>query len=77
MTAFNSQKSINDAVGIKIRRAKTQAKQGHTDMKLKHPDWCRDASKGDYTMLAKKITEETQKAQMRTETFTRKLHEHK
>ncbi len=63
------------AIEIKIRRARTQAKAQHKDMKLKHPDWCRDASKGNYTMLDKTIKEECQKAQVRQETFTRKLHE--
>ncbi len=75
MPAFSRQEDIKRAIAIKIRRAKTQAKQGHSDMKLKHPDWCRDATKGDYTMLIKKVTEDCQKLQIRNETFEGKLHE--
>ncbi len=75
MPAFNRADSLTDAIAIKVRRAKTQAKQGHTDMKLKHAGWCRDATKGEYAVLIKEVTEEAQKVQKRNETFTRKLHE--
>ncbi len=64
-----------DAIAIKQRRSRTQAKAGHTDMKLKHPDWCRDANQGQYTILNKSIKEETEKKQQRQETFDRKLHQ--
>jgi len=63
------------AIKIKIRRARTQARVGHPDMKLKHPDWCRDAVKGNYTMLDKIIKENCQKKQIRNEKFRSKLHE--
>jgi hypothetical protein len=52
------------AIDIKIRRAKTMAKSDcNPDFSVKHPDWCRDAKKGNYKDLEKKITEQTLKAQ--------------
>ncbi len=73
--AFPRQKTKQDAIDCKVRRAKTQARNQQKDIKTKHPDWCRDANKGDYTMLTKKITEDCQKEQMKNEKFRTKLHE--
>ncbi len=72
---FSRVQALLDAVTIKVRRAKIQARLSDKDFKAKHPDWCRDAAKGDYTLLIKKITEDTQKKQVRNATFTLKLHE--
>ncbi len=76
MTAFNRQDSIKEAIAIKQRRAKIQAKQGHPDMKLNHAGEVRDAQKGDYTLLLKRVKEACEKKQNRNATFVRKLHEH-
>ncbi len=74
MTAFSRQQSKLDAIKIKIYRAKLQA--GHNQSyKDKHVAEARDASKGQYTLLIKRITEETQLKQLRNETFKRKLHD--
>ncbi len=73
MTFSRAQSKVR-AIEIKQRRAKTQAKNGHPDMKLKHPDWCRDANTGNYTMLNKKIKEECEKAQLKVERFRSQLH---
>lgn len=77
MTAFSRAQSKIDAIAIKQRRARTQAKQGHKDTLTKHPDWGRDASlpTPTFTLLNKQIKEKTEKAQLRVETFERKLHE--
>ncbi len=74
---FSWAQAKSDAVEIKQRRARTQCKAGHSDMRLKHPDWVRDAraASPNYTLINKKIKEECEKAQIRQETFTRKLHE--
>ncbi len=74
MDAFSRQESKRDAILIKQYRAKIKARQGHPEMKLKHPDWCRDAVKGDYTVMNRKIKEDCIKAQERTEKFRSKLH---
>ncbi len=71
---FSRQESKLQAILIKQRVARTKAKGQHPDMKLKHPDWCRDANKGDYTMLNKKIKEDCEKEQIRVEKFRSKLH---
>ena len=74
MTFSRAQSKI-DALNIKLRRARLQAKAGTPDMKLKHNDWVIDAQKNNYVVLDKKIKEEVLKKQLRNETFTRKLHE--
>ncbi len=73
--AFSREATKQEAILIKIEYRKTQARAQHPDMKTKHPDWCRDASKGNYTMLVKLTTEEVEKKQKRNETFQRKLHQ--
>jgi len=74
MVAFSRQDTKTLAIQVKIRRAKTQARGQHPDMKLKHPDWCRDANDGKYTIMIKKITEDTVKEQLKVEKFRSKLH---
>lgn len=63
------------AIEIKQRRARCMCKLGHSDMKLKHSDWVKDAQRGDYTILNKKIREQVLLTQKRQETFIRKLHQ--
>ncbi len=75
MTAFNRQETKEKAIQVKIRRAIIQSKCGHPDIKLKHPDWIRDAVKQNYTMIKKTITENTAKKQIRNEKYRSKLHE--
>ncbi len=74
MVAFNRLDSKLRAIQIKQRRARIQAKIGHSDMKLKHPDWCRDAAAGKYIVMDKKIREDAEKIQIRNERFRSKLH---
>ncbi len=74
---FSRSQSLLDAIAVKCRRARVQARQGSAEMKLKHAGWVRDAS-GDnpnYTNINLKITEEIMKKQARNEIFTRKLHQ--
>ncbi len=71
---FSWAQAKKDAVDIKIRRAKIMLRT-NKDYKLKHVAEARDANTGNYTQLTKRIKEETEKAQMKTETMTRKLHE--
>ncbi len=50
-----------DTVNMKIRRAMTMAKSAtNPTFKLEHPDWVRDASKGDYTLLKKQVKEKVE-----------------
>ncbi len=74
MVAFSRQESKERAIKIKQADARLQAKQGHPDMKLKHPDWCRDANVGNYTVMDKEIRKECIKKQDRNEKFRSKLH---
>ncbi len=77
MDVFSRKESKLQAIEIKRRRARIQAYQGHTDMKLKHPAWVRDAHAQNpiYTLLNKEIKEQCVIAQIRTERFRSKLHE--
>ncbi len=50
---------------LKVRRAKTQAKQQHPDYKRKHPDEARDASQGKYTLLEGRVLKEIKLKQAR------------
>ncbi len=74
MVAFSREDSKKRAIVIKVRRAKNQARGSSPSMKLKHPDWCRDANKGDYTMLIKEITKQCQDKQAQNEKYRSKLH---
>ncbi len=71
--AFSREKSKQRAIEIKIRRAKQMAKS-NPSYKLKHVAEARDADKGQYTLLVKRITEETKEKQLRNEKFRSKLH---
>ena len=51
------------AILQKIAKNKIQAKLQHSDLKLKHPDWCRDANKNEFTVLEKVTRDETKKRQ--------------
>lgn len=58
MSAFDRQKFLLEAQEIKIRRAKTLSKVAlNTDWKKAHPDYCRDAQNGNYSVLEKKERE--------------------
>ncbi len=74
MTAFSREESKQTAIDIKIRRAKCQAKSGQSTMKLKHPNWCKDASADNYTILIKEVTEQCKKKQLLVQKFREKLH---
>ncbi len=76
MVAFNRQGSKLRAIAIKQRRACIQCHNGHPDMKLKHPDWVRDAQaeNPNYTLINKKIKEDCEKKQSRNEKFRTQLH---
>ncbi len=76
MDAFSRQESKKYAILKKQERARIQCKNGHPDMKLKHPDWVRDAQaeNPNYTLINKKIKEECEKAQQRNEKFRSTLH---
>ncbi len=75
MVAFSRQDTKLRAIEKKQYRARIQAKNQHPDMKLKHPDWCRDANDDKYTLLNKSIKEECEKQQMLVERFRSKLHD--
>ncbi len=76
MPAFNRQETKSRAIKIKQRRARTQAKNGHPDMKLKHPAWVRDAQaeNPNYALINKDVKEACEKVQVRNEKFRSKLH---
>ncbi len=58
---FSWKQSKIDTVNTKIRRAMTMAKSAtNPTFKLEHPDWVRDAAKGDYTLLKKVVKEQTE-----------------
>ncbi len=72
MHAFNRALSKERAIKTKIRQAKQKARSNPT-YKLKHVAEARDADKGQYTLLIKRITDETKEAQLRNEKFRMKL----
>ncbi len=74
MTAFSRERSKQRAIEIKVRRAKQMIKS-NPSYKLKHVAEARDGALGKYTLLTKRITEETQEKQIRNEKFRSKLHE--
>ncbi len=62
---FSWEVAKKNAIDTKIRRAKTLAIVGsNPDFKLQHPDWVRDAQSKNFTMLIKKVREETEKKQL-------------
>jgi hypothetical protein len=74
---YSVQQSKIDALAIKIRRAKIQAKAQHPDFKAQHPNEARDAGKSNpsYTELENRIKKEYQehldKSQQRREKIGR------
>lgn len=63
---FSWKKAKEVAVEIKTERAMTQAKSGtNPEFKTRHPDWVRDAQKGDYTLLKKQVKEAVEKVQQK------------
>ncbi len=77
MPAFNREQSKKDAIVIKQRRARTQAKLGMPEFKAKHPSWVRDAQleNPNYTLINKEVKEKCEKKQAQNEKFRTKLHE--
>ncbi len=62
--AYSHVQFKENAIIVKIRRAKTMANAGNNpDFKLQHPDWVRDAQNKNYTSLIKKVTDDTKKRQ--------------
>ncbi len=76
MPAFSRAESKKQAILIKQRRARTQAKGGLPDFKAKHPGWVRDAQAQNpsYTLLNKEVKEKCEKKQAQNEQFRSKLH---
>lgn len=74
MPAFNRQKTLQDALETKIRRAKTMAKAQKPTYKLKYPDETRDANQGNYTKLINRVTKEVNEKQEQHRKFTETLH---
>ncbi len=60
---FSWEKTKKNTIKTKIRRAKTMATAGHSDIKLRHPEWVRDATKHLFTDLEFKIKEDILKRQ--------------
>lgn len=58
--SFSWEQHKKDALEIKIRRAKTRAKNQHPDWKLKYPGEARDAAQGNYTVLINRIKKEAE-----------------
>ncbi len=54
---------LKRAEEIKIRRAKTLAKQGDVEIKLRHPQWVINAQQNNYVELTKSVKEDIQRAQ--------------
>ncbi len=71
---FSRAQSKLRAIEIKQRQAKAKIRT-NSDYKLQHPGEARDAATGKYTLLLKRVKEETEKKQLRNETFQRKLHQ--
>ncbi len=75
MTAFSRILTKQKAIDTKIRRAHTMAKSRcNTDFNDKHAGECRDAQQNNFKVLDKRVKEETEKKQLRNETFRSKLH---
>ncbi len=55
---FSWDAQIKRALEIKIRRAKTMAKNPNDDFKLKHGDWIVEAKANRYDSLIKRITQD-------------------
>ncbi len=63
---FSWIKVKENAIKVKVRRAKTMAKGNiNPDFDKAHPDWVRDANKStkDFTIMVKKVTEDAKKFQ--------------
>lgn len=45
----------------KEKKLMKQARDQHPDVKLAHPDFCRDAAKGQYTLLKTYIKQQKEK----------------
>ncbi len=58
-------KAKASAVKKEIYRNRIQAKLGHPDMKIEHPDWVRDAQEGKYTVMDTKVKDKILKRQKR------------
>lgn len=61
---YSTKKAIQDGIDMKIKRAKCMCKNDdHSDFKIKHSDWVKDAQTQNYVLLIKKIKEESAKNQ--------------
>ncbi len=74
---FSRAQSLQDALDVKLRRAKIMAKnQANPTFNIEHAGDLKEWSTvHKHTALIKRITEQVQKKQLRNETFTRKLHQ--
>jgi hypothetical protein len=71
---FSWRKSMEQTIQDKITRAKIQAKAGHPDFKMDHPDECRDANQNNYTKLTKRITDDIKTKQKLQQQREEKTH---
>lgn len=55
---FSWASTLDKALKLKIRQAKTLAKNNDTEYKLQHPIETKDATRKDYTILTSRITKE-------------------
>lgn len=55
---FSREKQKRQALGVLIRHAKTLAKKGDIEFKLKHNDEVKDAAQNNYTKLTARITKD-------------------
>ena len=64
-TPFTWQRAQERAIDKRIKHLKDSAKSGNPDLKLKHPDWVRDAQLETpiYTLLETKTREEMEQKQ--------------
>ncbi len=64
MKPFTSRKEFNkDVIQMMVGRHRRLAKSQDAELKLKHPDWCRDANQGKYTAMDKSIKDKYEKIQ--------------
>ncbi len=61
---FSWAETKEEAIKIKIRRAKTQAKAANNDdFKIAHPDWVQAAVTGKYIQLTSDVTKKVERKQ--------------
>ncbi len=78
--AFSRKKSLEDAILLKVERAKTMARNPvfsdgtKSDCAIAHPSEVREAGSKNYTNLVKRVTEEVKKYQATAQARRTKTH---